>query len=1061
MKKAIVSTSQNIFYDGKQVDHNDLTLEQQYNDVRVSSTVQNVVGNGVIVDSLEENLLYKGSGNNQVTLINNVSDTTEGCQILVSLTGSQACGERKVKVLIVGLDFNFNLIYDAISLRNNETIVTKKHYTNILVLHINDISGDPNESMLLGGILEVKEAPSCFLSKNTISDENSNPSIFFRDMYCPGGDPYNYLSGILPGYNLGQLDLQYGQSNFDRVQRLQRGDYTTQLGQKFIAKNNNIQKITLLMSVENVDDPGDLQWDGDLNVSIYPLQSSVSCITDIIPENKIDYPPTATPLAQISLNYFGLLAKGYLLDGDPQPVDFIFSNTSIANGKNIKVGEAYAIVLKRSGSNTQVDLKFSSSENEDTSRQVTIFTGNGWVNVSTESLWYQIHTDSAKVSSGQYYNYGQGLVIEKIKYDAGLGTNIDYSFDGLDFANNSIYKALCESKLLKHKIEENPRTGDNVNSQKKYIPSIRLLSPTEFSAVNSGNNQYENLIVGAIKDTNTKYENTDVFDFNIRSYGAVENRLFIKVITNGADPKFDQSVIDLKSMIITNELKSAKVSTSTGEDFRIADAKIHTIQIGNYKNSTIDYDDLNVFSIYKNLDFNTAPEVGPSSITYNASPPYNIIYNPGYDFLNRTDTGIYNGVNFILTDNEGIELEIAQGNMVIQDPSIPDVFYMSGANIDFEFETIGKINPYVYINDLALPNSLIGRYSIISMSGDSAVIKKAYLKDDYLKALSFDIDGDQIISENDGYLLNIYLNKTPYTPYASPYPTTNPYSKINKTYEVIELTLEKFIDRHDDYFLSGTRGLDIHDSPTIFYNDALFQDYSAPIEVNLVRQLTWISQDVFCSSDPRAVMAVYSDALETKLDNEPNVFPDPLDFQKNINNYYNPGNYLLDGNLLNKDKSFHKLDFEVSDIILEIPEGLDGYEKNIDIFDVFVAEAGTVNPFGLTYKGFPARKFSDGTYVQQDALSKEQVRFSAAIQSFVPELDGEYLGDDAIIVDGRMGLAIADNGILSLNFTNLYNDPAYVTGNTKIKISVFLKKAGFSNKTLSVSSTQVFNLLSG
>lgn len=1058
MKKAIVSTSQNIFYDGKQVDHNDLTLEQQYNDVRIGSTIQNVIGNGIIQDALEDNVLYLGSGDDIVDLISDVRDTLEGNQILLSLTGSEASGQRRVKVLLIGLNQKLELIYDPIYLTNNETIVTKNHYVKVLICHINDISGDPDVSMRLGGTLVVKEAPSCFLSKQLITDETVNPTIFIRDLYTAGGDPYNYFSSYLTDYNMSQLNWKYSQSDFDRVQKLQRADSLTQIGQKFIAKSNNIQKVTLLLSVENVDDPGDLEWNGSITVSIYPLQSTVSCITDIIPQNKLDYPPTAIPLAQVTLNYFNLYDKGYELDGDAQPVDFIFSNSSVANGRTIKVGEAYAIVLNRSSSNV-VDIKMVSAQNSDENRQLTIFTGNGWVNVSTESLWYQIHSDSSKISSGQYYNYGQGLVVEKIKYDTSLGMNVDYSLDGLDFANNQIYRALCESKLLKHKLEENPRTGDNVNSQKKSIPSIRLLSPAEFSAINSGNAQTQNLLLGAIKDTNKKYDNNDTFNFNVYAWGAVENKLFIRIAPSNAADDYDQSIIDLKSMIVTNEIKSAKIVSVNDFHFRVADAKIHTIQIGNYKNTTIDYEDLAEFRIYKDLDFTVTPADGPSSITYDPTPPYPVIYNPGYDFLTKTSSATYNGINILMTDDEQVELDTSTVDFGPLDP-LNGIFTLYNSSADLAAEMAGANNPYIFIDDVSLPDSLRGRYSVLSSTSSTATIRKPMLNKDYLKAFSFDIDGDRKITENDGYLMNLYLDKKPYTPYASPYPTTNPYIKMNKTYEMIELTLERFHDRHDDYTLGPPRGDVLHQRIDSFHNDEIFRTPSYPISLSLTRQLDWISGDVYCSSEPRDVIGVYSDFKQTTLDQEPNVYPDPLEFEKNVNNYYSPGNFLLDGNVLTKNKAPHKLDFEVSDIILDIPEGLDGYEKSIAIFDTFVCESPSVDAGGLTYIGFPALKFSDGTYVQSDALGKEQVRFSAAIQSFVPELDGEYLGDDAIIVDGRMGLAMSDTGILSLNFTNLYNDPAYVTGNTKVKISVFLKKAGFANKTLSVNSVQVFNLLS-
>jgi hypothetical protein len=50
-------------------------------------------------------------------------------------------------------------------------------------------------------------------------------------------------------------------------------------------------------------------------------------------------------------------------------------------------------------------------------------------------------------------------------------------------------------------------------------------------------------------------------------------------------------------------------------------------------------------------------------------------------------------------------------------------------------------------------------------------------------------------------------------------------------------------------------------------------------------------------------------------------------------------------------------------------------------------------------------------------------------------------------------------GLLTLNFTNLYQDSILPTLNTKVQINVFLKKGGFNNQTLFIDSTKVQNML--
>jgi hypothetical protein len=117
---------------------------------------------------------------------------------------------------------------------------------------------------------------------------------------------------------------------------------------------------------------------------------------------------------------------------------------------------------------------------------------------------------------------------------------------------------------------------------------------------------------------------------------------------------------------------------------------------------------------------------------------------------------------------------------------------------------------------------------------------------------------------------------------------------------------------------------------------------------------------------------------------------------------------------------------------------------------------------GITNLGFPAMKFADCTTVQKDALINNQVSFSVSMQSFSPNLDGYSIdGYTGIIVDGKMGVSIDyATGLLTLNFSNLYQDQVLQTLSTKVQVNVFLKKGGFNNEALFVNSEQVQNMLS-
>ena len=107
-------------------------------------------------------------------------------------------------------------------------------------------------------------------------------------------------------------------------------------------------------------------------------------------------------------------------------------------------------------------------------------------------------------------------------------------------------------------------------------------------------------------------------------------------------------------------------------------------------------------------------------------------------------------------------------------------------------------------------------------------------------------------------------------------------------------------------------------------------------------------------------------------------------------------------------------------------------------------------------------RFADCSFVTTEALSNNQINFSVAVQSFSPNTNG--LSPDGYygaIVDGKMGINIDfSTGLLTLNFTNLYQDPVLQTLSTKVQVNVFLKRGGFNNTPLFVNSSQVENMLS-
>src|SRR5690606_38945600 len=136
----------------------------------------------------------------------------------------------------------------------------------------NDFKGNNNCSRNLGGRVVIREVQSYQLSRDSImSSQDLEPNLFFRDFKISG-----LISGSTPTVSL-QMTLQAGmgpeftvdslniQTTVKQNRTIPAGDVTTKIGQKFKARTNNIQKVTLLLGVHkdfaaSVEDQFD--WNG-------------------------------------------------------------------------------------------------------------------------------------------------------------------------------------------------------------------------------------------------------------------------------------------------------------------------------------------------------------------------------------------------------------------------------------------------------------------------------------------------------------------------------------------------------------------------------------------------------------------------------------------------------------------------------------------------------------------------------------------------------------------------------------------------------------------------------
>src|SRR5271166_27657 len=630
---------QNAWFDSENVDDSDLTLEQNYNNLIESGIINNHFGSGVLPNALAQNVLFNSTltsgllDGKALSFQAQPSDTNYGNQLQVVLSGSLAAGNRTVKVLIIGLDFQNNLQYDTFTFHTNEAQVTRNHYRAVLTLLLNDFVGQQTQSLNLGGTLVIQETLSFSMSRDCLMiSQNVQPNLFFRDFFVSsGGTLSNVLSAALPSYNINSLNIMTGY-----LQLRSLSDDVSQIGQKFLATTNNIQKITLLMSIVNDVTPTNLTWSGYLNVNLYPLQTTVACSTDITPNLAIDFDPSNIPIVQLSFSYNDFLNNGIVLSSVPQPVDFIFSSTAAATGVAITPNNYYAVTTMRAGiSNTDnTQLQFAVGTNSATDTIETLFNGSIWTDVPEEAIWFEIWTDAAKVSDGQAYDNGNGMIIPKTEINPTTQLTVDYSLDQIQFVRNDVYYALAQATIQESEPVQDDRTGNTVLSQKQYVPTIALYNQLGLSNIQ---NVSDPLIIGTISDENVKSVNSTPLLYNFHEYGMIDNQLVIKVITDTTDGyRYDTGIIELLSELVEGNLISATIVPNTAAPntaFKIVKSELITMIYGDVNgDGVVDENDLtaiqnvmgynlNYMPTYAQYITNTTYFIGATSIAWSVVNP--------------------------------------------------------------------------------------------------------------------------------------------------------------------------------------------------------------------------------------------------------------------------------------------------------------------------------------------------------------------------------------------------------------------------------------------------------
>ena len=612
------------WYDGQQIDEADLDLEQKAWHDSIAQSTNHLSGSGVEKNTSFQTILFdsndvpeavqslidtenfdgepiypEDSFGNKV--YDQPSDAVEGNQLEVEVSGAELIGTPALKVYVFGKIFNDEFVQEVLTFDDNGAKITRNYFNSIVAVMTQNFFGNQNTivdgvaSRNVGGRLRILEALPMTLTVDPIMAEQSiEPNMDYRN-FKPATLSKTLdilLDEIAATENLNADDLNIN-TTATTTRKLEADVSGLIIGEKFQATTNNIQKISLLLSIEEntLALPGEeFDWSGDLVVGIRALQTNTTCPTDTIPGTLIEFDPEPSPLAEVSFDQVGLEALGVALTDEPQVVDFIFTQSLLANPNiepNIESGKYYAITMRRSGNISTGNIVLQEAANTDSSPDVTdnmrmtVFSGNVWTDIPESDLWFKVYTDALRVTDGTAFDAGVQITIPKVKKNATTGVEepfIDGEYSLIDTSSNSKNYVIVQKATNFTDSETHPSTGNPVFSRIEDVTNISVISEdTLTTLLDSGN---DTIILGYATDTNP-VDNPSISGF-INFPGLVrENTITI------IQPTSDVILNNLVGSIITPNLNEVDLK------YKIIKVEIFDDAYGDInKDGTIDLDDV-------------------------------------------------------------------------------------------------------------------------------------------------------------------------------------------------------------------------------------------------------------------------------------------------------------------------------------------------------------------------------------------------------------------------------------------------------------------------------------
>jgi len=1032
------------FFDGQKLSEGDLDQEQSHLRGLTSNHVASAHGSGLIKDNPVENrVLFTlsnpgyyadnvskfviNAGNfdgKPIYLDRQPSDAEFGKRIIFELKDAIIKNNYPVKIIILGsrynpLDSRGEIITEYLEFEDSLKKITSNYYKNIYAIYFNNLSGGFGNSFYNNSI----ESYNYLSSQNidVLIYESDAVEIFPKSLSISQIESPNYYLNNFITYSeeLSLLDTFsealdetfstseiYYETDPAEVLLFSSGESSAiAYGQKFLAKTSGLQKISLLMGL---DTSLSSEFSGNLVISIHKLTTAANCITDVIPDNLINFDPETVPLIETSYSYDDFVSMGIKLGETPSIINFDLSSTLIANPNlepSLNIDSYYCFIIKRVGDTSTgtirlyqgYDKSYKKQENsqpltiqEEYDLKTTLFTefdiiNNKYVDNSDKSLWFELHASTVEVASGKVFSE-DGVQFEIPSYIEYVGNNlIPFTLKDIELKNingEKNYIILDRSEKFTTPISH-PRTGNYTFTRILDSYSITILLENELNSILDLNPN----ILGYVVDSNDRSP-SDISDtFSYVGQITPDKIYFINPPNS------------IRTKAILNRIFIPDTNCSCGSQYKISSVSCSIQKVADLNSDgKITYQDLSSV-----LDL--AGNAFTSSVTQNLILNGNISLIDFYKSDVNSDGAIDGSdisviedaidgyVNFSIPE-EFTVLEIGLSNidpindypLIFEDQVNTGVCTTSTNTISFSV-TSEELTRIIRVGDrIVIPEteSDAGEYLISEISFTNLVASASVTTE----------DGDAVsFVGSSAFNLFVYSG-----------------TEVN-TFADNNLLVNIPVD-----FKQWT----ITSAGNLFSNNLLnVIDLRRFIEQSV---LEIENKDCACADEP-----CFDTLSQTPVIKNQKVLPNDL--------------YIPNGDILSAPGVPHHGDFEYVNVLLPLPPGsID--DCSINIYDSFIKSYnGTCN----TVAGYPAMKYSDGTLVgcndsgSTTDLSLGRVKISKAISSLHVDALIDGYATDGYTTESEVSYNI-DNIILNSSYPEVYSSgfdtwPSYsYDGNTAINI---------------------------